>query len=82
MKALDVRGQGWNAVMSADLAKFTTKKAAAAFARQHGWRANDCIKADNRFCSWWLIGQQQSSETMTFLTSAGTTASSPLFGYW
>ena len=82
MKSLDVRGQGWNKVIEANLAKFTTKKAASEFAKRYGWRPSDCIKADNRFCSWWLIGQQQATDSMSFLTESGAVASLPLFGYW
>jgi hypothetical protein len=82
MKALDVRGQGWNQVVDNCLARFTTKKAAADFAKRYGWRSSDCIKADNRFCSWWLIGQQQSTETMSFLNQSGAVVILPLLGYW
>lgn len=82
MNSLDLSGQNWNAVMANNLAKFTTKKEAAAFAKQHGWRSSDCIKGDNRFCTWWMVGQMQSTNTFTFLTQSGGFAELPPFGFW
>jgi len=82
MKSLDLRGQNCNAVLAHNLAKFTTKKEAAAFAKQNGWRSSDCIKGDNRFCTWWVVGQMQSTSTITFLTRSGGVAELPSFGYW
>lgn len=82
MKSLDLRGQNWNVVMGQGLARFTSKKEAAAFAKQHGWSASDCVKGENRFCTWWLVGQMQSTNSFTFLTEAGVPTEVPCFGYW
>ena len=82
MKSLDLRGQNWNKIIESQVARFTTKKAAVAFAKQFGWKALDVTKGDNRFCTWWVIAQMQSTETLTFLTVNGSTAEIPFLGFW
>ena len=82
VRSLDLRGQNWNNVIEGHIARFTTKKAAVTFAKQFGWTASDVQKGDNRFCTWWVIAQMQSTTSLTLLTQSGSTVEYSHFGYW
>lgn len=82
MKYLDLRGQTWNQIIEGDVAKFLTKREASAFARSCGWSNNDVIKAANRFCNWWVIGQMQSTDSLTLLRNDKGVTEVAFPGYW
>lgn len=82
MKYLDLRGQAWSQIIENNVAKFLTKKEASAFAKECGWRSSDAIKAANRFCNWWVIGQMQSNDSLTLLRNDKGTVEVPFPGYW
>jgi hypothetical protein len=82
MKYLDVRGQTWNLVEDGNVARFLNKKQATAFAKSQGWKTLDVTKAANRFCIYWVITQEQSTESLTFLCRSGETLEIPHPGFW
>lgn len=82
VRYLDVRGQTWSLIVDKGAAKFINKKDAAAFAKSQGWRVKDVTKAANRFCIYWVITQQQSPASLTFLRSDGGKFDIPFPGFW
>ena len=58
----------------AGIVSFALKPDAIAFAKSRGWLAGDVRRAYNRFCKFWIIGQQTGhGGVLRVLTRAGVT---------
>ena len=49
----------------------TTKPKAEAFAKAHGWRKADVIRAYNRFMMFWVVGQNYTEGSFRLLSKDG-----------
>jgi len=56
----------------AGIASFALKPDAIAFAKSRGWLAGDVRRAYNRFCMFWIVGQQAGHDgALRVLTRGG-----------
>lgn len=56
-----------------DIARFATKREAAAFAQKRNWNSCDVMRAYNRFNVFWVVGERLTDNLRLATQSAGWT---------
>ena len=82
MRDLDFRGQLGSQLREQGAAIFAIKAEAATFARRCGWFQQDVIRAANRFCIFWVVGQDGGPGMIRLLAKDCSVIEAPHPGYW